>query len=101
MYIADATHFLDDKGAIGPKRGPARKMAEFLGSVIVAATLPNPSTRRPKCIKCIKCSGTIEAIVGTSDEIQWSCSTCSEAERISKWRHTLWGMTMSGSAQHS
>lgn len=98
MYITDATHFLDAKGAIGPKRGPGRKMAEFLGSAIVAATLPNPSARRPECIKC---SGVIETTIGTSDEIQWTCSSCSEAGRISNWRHTLWDMTASRGAQQS
>lgn len=98
MYITDATHFLDAKGAISPKRGPARKIAEFLGSVIVAATLPNPSANQPKCIKC---SGAIEAIIGTSDDIQWTCATCSEAGRITNWRHTLWDITMSSSAQPS
>lgn len=42
MYITDATHFLDAKGAIGPQRGSGRKLAELLGCVIVAATLPSP-----------------------------------------------------------
>ena len=29
MYITDARHFLDDKGAIAPLRGPAKAMADF------------------------------------------------------------------------
>ena len=91
MYITDATHFLDAKGAIGPKRGPARKMVEFIGDVIVAATLPTSSTH---VLKCIRCSGTIVASVSASGDVQWACSSCAEAGRISKWRHTLWDMTM-------
>ena len=98
MYITDATHFLDAKGAIGPKRGPGRKMAEFLGSVIVAATLPKPGTVQPLCIKC---SGPIKASVNAANDIHWSCPVCFEAGRISNWRHTLWDMTMSGNTQPS
>lgn len=90
MYITDAPHLLDDKGAIGPKRGPARKMADFLGSIIVAATLPTPGIQRPKCIEC---GNMVGATVGSSGEIHWQCSACAEEGRISNWRLTLWDMT--------
>jgi len=43
MYITDLSHFLDEKGAIAPKSGPARRFAEFLADV-VAAQMP----RRPR-----------------------------------------------------
>ena len=38
MYITDARHFLDDKGAIAPRRGPAKAMADFHAGVIAYAT---------------------------------------------------------------
>lgn len=95
MYITDATHFLDTKGAIGPKRGPARKMADFLGSIIVEATLQNPRHDPPKCIEC---AGPVKAALGAAGEIQWTCSACGEEGRISNWRHTLWDMTRNRSA---
>lgn len=98
MYITDATHFLDAKGAIGPQRGPGRKLAEFLGSVIVAATLPDPGATRPACRKC---SAPIEAARGADDEIQWRCSACTEAGRITNWRNTLWDMASRGIVRHS
>ncbi len=98
MYITDATHFLDVKGATGPQRGPGRKLAEFVGSVIVAATLQNHDAAQPACSKC---SGQIEAAVGVADKIQWRCSACAEAGQISNWRHTLWDMTTSGTARPS
>ena len=98
MYITDATHFLDAKGAIGPQRGPGRKLAEFLGSVIVEATLPSQGAGQPACNKC---SGPIEAALGAADEIQWLCSACTEAGRISNWRHTLWNMTTNSTTQPS
>src|SRR5205807_1376838 len=40
MYITDLTHFLDEKGAIAPKSGPARKLVEFLGRVVAVASAP-------------------------------------------------------------
>ena len=95
MYITDATHFLDDKGAIGPKHGPGRKMADFLGSVIVAATLFTPGTPQPQCIAC---SGAVEAIVAASGVIHWKCSACAEEGLITNWRLTLWDMTANRSA---
>lgn len=98
MYITDATHFLDAKGAMGPKRGPGRKLAEFLGGVIVAPTLPTQDICRPACMKR---SGTIETTVGASDEIQWQCSVCPEAGLISNWRRTLWDMTRTDTPQPS
>jgi hypothetical protein len=98
MYITDATHFLDAKGAIGPQRGPGRKLAEFLGGVIVASTCQRPATPQPSCMKC---RGTISAAVAPTDEIEWQCSTCPEAGRISNWRQTLWDMSTKNNEQHS
>lgn len=98
MYITDATHFLDAKGAIGPQRGPGRKLAEFLGRVIVAATLPSPIAEQPDCRKC---GGAISIAVSSTDDIEWQCCACPEAGRISNWRQTLWDMSTRGTAQHS
>ena len=38
MYVIDLTHDLDAKAAIAPERGPARKMAVFITSVIAHAS---------------------------------------------------------------
>jgi len=94
LYIIDASHFVDAKGAIGPKRGPARKMSEFLSSVIVAATLVDQkSVKRPICIRCTE---AVEAAVDASDAILWKCTVCAAAGRISNWRRTFWDMTITG-----
>lgn len=98
MYITDATHFLDAKGAIGPKRGPARKLAEFLGNAIVAATMPRLADSQPTCMKC---GNRIEASIGALDEVLWRCVACPEAGRISNWRNTLWDMSATNCARHS
>jgi hypothetical protein len=94
LYITDASHFVDTKGAIGPKRGPARKMSDFLSSVIVAATLTDQqSVNQPKCIKCTE---PVEAAIGACDAVLWSCTVCAATGRISNWRRTFWDMSDPG-----
>ena len=38
IYSIDLTHYLGDTGLVKPKRGPARKMAEFLTAVVAHAS---------------------------------------------------------------
>ncbi len=38
MYITNAGHFLDEKGALGPQRGSTKTVAEFRATVIAYAT---------------------------------------------------------------
>ncbi|EQD38126.1 hypothetical protein B2A_11604, partial [mine drainage metagenome] len=92
MYITDATHFLDANGAIGPKDGYGRKMAEFFGSVIVAATLTETGTS-DHVPKCIRCGGAVSSVVGVSGAIEWKCGACATEGRLSNWRNTLWDLT--------
>ena len=55
MYITDARHFLDDKGAIAPLRGPAKTMADFHGGVIAYATDFNDvGVTLPRSFNCKK-----------------------------------------------
>ncbi len=90
MYITDATHFLDEKGAIGPQHGPGRKMAEFFGTVIVAATMRGAG-QKPSV--CFKCSGSVQAQSPVRGVIEWQCASCGESGRISNWEGTLWDMS--------
>ena len=34
-WVTDLTHFLTEDGTIGPKSGPARKLAEYLTKIVV------------------------------------------------------------------
>jgi hypothetical protein len=54
MYIIDVTHYLNDKGAIEPQRGPARKFADFVTSVVAHASDFDRSddVPGPVCFKC-------------------------------------------------
>ena len=72
MYITDARHFLDDKGAIAPLRGPAKAMADFHAAVIAYATdFDDAGVTLPRCFKCKK--GTVEAALAQDDAIVWHC----------------------------
>ncbi|MGH8830767.1 MAG: hypothetical protein ACREXV_06715, partial [Polaromonas sp.] len=95
MYITDARHFLDEKGAIGPQRGPAKAMAEFHASVIAYATdFDGTGVIAPTCFKCKK--GPVEPIIAQDDAIYWSCSRCKAEGRISHWQGTLWDLSERG-----
>ena len=88
MYITDARHFLDDKGAIAPLRGPAKAMADFHAGVIAYATdFDDAGVTLPRCFKCKK--GTVEAALAQDDAIVWHCPRCQAEGRISNRQGTL------------
>ena len=75
MHITDARHFLDDKGAIAPLRGPAKAMADVHGGVIAYATdFDDTGVSLPGCFNCKK--GTVEAALAQDDAIVWHCPRC-------------------------
>jgi len=58
MLIADLTHFLTPDGSIGPKDGPALRLAEYLTKIVVAATVSTETTvvhcrKRPNRRLCV------------------------------------------------
>jgi len=95
MYITELTHFLDEKGAIGPKSGPARRLAEFLGRVVAAASAPSviagDGIGECRCNKCKK--GFVIAQIAPDDAIEWFCETCDHDGRISNWRRSFWDLS--------
>ena len=92
MYITDARHLLDDKGAIAPLRGPAKATADFHAGVIADATdFDDAGVTLPRCFKCKK--GTVEAALAQDDAIVWHCPRCQDEGRISNWQGTLWDLS--------
>jgi hypothetical protein len=92
MYITDARHFLDDKGAIAPVRGPAKALADFHAGVIAYATdFDSSGVSLPTCFKCKK--ETVEAALAQDDAILWRCPRCRAEGRISNWQGTLWDLS--------
>lgn len=96
MYIIDVTHYLNDKGAIEPQRGPARKFADFVTSVVAHASDFDRSEDVPGPV-CFKCRKRDERRVQTAlledDVVIWRCVACATEGRISNWRGTFWDLT--------
>lgn len=96
MYVTDLTHFLDAHGAIAPRRGPARKMAEFLASVVAHATASHrgDSGVAPTCVKCRGAqTPDVATALGDDGAIAWHCAGCGESGTVSNWQGTAWDAT--------
>ena len=91
MYITDLTHFLDKSGAIGPVKGPARAMAQFLVNVVThASDAKGHALVAPTCFKCKKIA--VEATRAHDDAVVWTCPACRTEGRISNWKGSLWDL---------
>jgi hypothetical protein len=95
MYVIGTRHYLNDKGDIAPKRGPARKMADFVTSVIAQASdFDRPERPGPACFRCRKRDDR-RANAGIADDgaVVWACPTCGAHGHISNWEGTLWDLS--------
>lgn len=91
MYITDLTHYLDKSGAIGPVKGPARAMAQFLVNLVShASDATGGALAAPACFKCKKAE--VEATRAQDDAIVWACPACQTEGRISNWQGSLWDL---------
>jgi len=92
MFISNLTHYLDTDGNIAkemPKS--ARELASFQSLVVDEATKePQPPTLATE-LRCRnkKCKGIIE-VEFDGDVIEWWCTDCNEAGRISGWQGSKW-----------
>jgi len=91
MYITDLTHFLDNSGAIGPVKGPARAMAQFLVDVVThTSDATGHALAAATCFKCKKIA--VEATRAHDDAVVWACPACRTEGRISNWKGSLWDL---------
>ena len=92
MYVIDARHFLNDKGDIGPERGPGRKMADFVTAVIAhESDFDRPDAPGPVCYKCRK--SPMDTVMADSQVILWRCPRCSTEGSVSNWQGTFWDLS--------
>lgn len=101
MYMIDARHYLDDKGDIAPERGPARKMANFITSVIAHASNFDRSddTAGPVCFRCRKRDNRcVDTGIAEDDVVVWHCPACGTQGRISNWQRTFWDLSQSATS---
>lgn len=89
MFVSDLRHFLDMPE---DSPGPARKMAEHLGSIVKAATATKTGSAWETALPCRRrpgnrpCAGHI--VVFRPDLpaiIDWKCSACGDEGVISGW----------------
>ena len=96
MYVIDLTHYLDERGAIAPQRGPARKFADFVTAVVADATnFDRPEEAPgPLCFKCRKRDQHFVATTVTEDDLViWHCVACGTQGQISKWQGSFWDLS--------
>lgn len=89
MFVSDLRHFLD---ITDDAPGPARKMAEQLGSVVRAATAGEAGTPWLSALTCRRrpgnrpCRGHIAVFrPDLPAPIEWQCSVCGDEGVISGW----------------
>lgn len=101
LFVSDLAHFLDDKGAVGPAHGPARKMADLLCAFVAHATNPETSaaTVAPYSFGCCLRDRCCVATGMDAGEISvWHCPSCAAAGQITNWQHSLWDLRDAASA---
>lgn len=99
-WIADLSHFLDDKGRIAPTRGPARQLAKHYAAIVIMVSRPElivPGEYRVRCRRRPgrkPCGGFIEAdLVPDTEDIEWWCPDCGDNGYIQNWKGTMWDCT--------
>ena len=91
-HITDARHFLDEKGAIAPRRGPAKVVADFhAGRIAYVTDFDDTGVLAPTCFKCKKT--VVKFTMAQDDANLWPCPHCSAEGRVSNWRGTLWDLS--------
>jgi hypothetical protein len=96
MFVSDLRHFLDMPEDVP---GPARKMAEHLGSIVKAATATKTGTAWETALACRRrpgnrpCPGHI--VVFRPDlpaTIDWRCTVCDDEGVISGWESSYFDL---------
>ena len=100
-WVTDLTHVLTKEGAIAPKSGPARNLAEYLTKIVVDATtelweesrnIPVRCRRRPRRKPCV---GVIETDIDPDTAaIMWWCPVCRDNGTITNWQGSRWDRTL-------
>jgi hypothetical protein len=96
MYVISLDHYLDDKGTIAIRQGPARKIADFATAAVSYASNQHRSTdaKRPACFECRKpANSDVDIRLTPNDLVVWRCNACGCHGQISNWRRTFWDLS--------
>jgi len=98
--ITDLQHFLARDGSIGPQSGPARRIAEYLCSIIKEMTADMAGLAHVERVRCRRrpnhkpCPGEIESFVDPeTGQIIWQCPVCDDNGTIDNWQGTQWDLS--------
>lgn len=106
-YITDMQHFIDllTPGAQVPPA--ARRLGEYLGTIVAAASLAKENQPVKTTLHCRRrpnrrpCKGLIRIrVLPATGEIVWDCPTCADNGIISNWKGTLWDFSRDKSSVH-
>jgi hypothetical protein len=96
MFVSDLRHFLDMPD---DAPGPARRMADHLGSVVRAATAGKAGTAWVSALTCRRrpgncpCPGHIAVFrADLPAPIEWKCASCGDQGVISGWEDTYFDL---------
>ncbi|MEB2311719.1 MAG: hypothetical protein OZ928_07695 [Polyangiaceae bacterium] len=105
-WVTDVRHFLDETGGFPDLPGPARRLADHFGAIVVAMSdLPRETIARTQ-VRCRRrprrrlCTGRIVAVIDADTRIRWECPVCDDHGVISGWEGTPWDMRRAGDTQH-
>ena len=95
---SDLRHFLSETGRIDvPDQALPR--VRFLTRLVEAATSRAPGRPHHTAVECRRrpsarpCRGLIAVLcTEVPRQVQWECERCSDAGRITGWRHTRWDL---------
>jgi hypothetical protein len=99
-WVTDLTHILTDEGEIGPKSGPARRLAKYFTKIVVDATTEPWENPGKKPVRCRRRPGRkpCAGLIGTdmdpdTDAIMWWCPACGDNGTITNWQGSRWDRT--------
>jgi hypothetical protein len=95
-WMTDMRHYLDERGDLAPKPGPAMNLALFMGSIVAWAT-SHAEPRVRTNVACrrspgrVRCRGEILAAPGDEPgRIVWECPECGDNGITYGWEGTRW-----------
>lgn len=101
MYVTDMTHFLAIRDPEEDVPPPARRLGEYFGRIVEAATASAVrGCEFATVVRCRRrparqpCPGRIEVLcTDVPSRIAWWCPDCGDEGVISSWRATPWDLS--------
>lgn len=96
-WITDLTDFLNEDGTILPSSGAARRLVDYMVSIVSVASTPFSLTQKPSIVRCRRrpnrkpCRGEIGIDLDPeTEEVVWWCPVCGDNGCIKNWKGSLW-----------